>query len=223
MARVSLLKKDNSNQTANSMLLTSGMFGQQGTTNQTVVRSVRANFAQNRDRLARFAQSATESFHFGAKGEQFDDQQSMSTKSSAQVAYYHHQSSHATPAYIDYSKNSVFASSLRSERGRRNDSWHKEVDGVDKVEFVCRTKGANEKDTLMHRELHHLSRFFYSNTNEIHIEPCSFGDIAIPSSESAGNVTVKAIASRRKIEVPDEDSSFLLRAQVCDWAVFWGC
>eukprot|EP00970_Alexandrium_tamarense_P019253 scaffold13812_cov262-Alexandrium_tamarense.AAC.3 len=213
VARVSLLKKDNSNQTANSMLLTSGMFGQQGTTNQTVVRSVRANFAQNRDRLARFAQSATESFHFGAKGEQFDDQQSMSTKSSAQVAYYHHQSSHAIPAYIDYSKNSVFASSLRSERDRRNDSWHKEVDGVDKVEFVCRTKGANEKDTLMHRELHHLSRFFYSNTNEIHIEPCSFGDIAIPSSESAGNVTVKAIASRRKIEVPDEDSSFLLRAQ----------
>ena len=67
---------------------------------------------------------------------------------------------------------------------------------------------------MMHRELHHLSRYFYSSTNEISIEPCTIGD-AQSISQSAANVIVKAISSRRKIEVPDEDSSFLLRAQVC--------
>ncbi|KAL3789748.1 hypothetical protein HJC23_006741 [Cyclotella cryptica] len=180
-------------------ILASGIFKQVG--------SVRANFVQNRDRLARFAQSATESFHFGQKLD-VDEQQPAWTKPTSHNSYTYSQSSQSTPAYLQYNKNAVFASSLRAERGRRKESWQKETSNREKLDLVCKSRGATEKDNLMHRELHHLARFFYSNTNEIMIEPCSIGD-----SKSAANVTVKAIAPRRKIEVPDEDSSFLLRAQ----------
>jgi hypothetical protein len=204
-------------------VLGSGLFKQVG--------SVRANFVQNRDRLARLAQ---ESFQFGQRLE-FDD---LSKSSSA---YNYHQNS--IPIYLQYTRNKVFASSLRTERQRRKESWHKETMEREKLDLVCRSKGVTEKDQLMHRELHHLSRFFYSNTCELMVEPCSVGE-AGTQSESAANITVKAIgkamcnvdsilsrtfffqfiqisshyilqtAPRRKIEVPDEDSSFLLRAQV---------
>ena len=164
--------------------------------------SVRSNFVQNRDRLTRFAQTATESFNFG-KADYIEDH--------AQNAYKYHQHSQGTPVYLQFNKNHELASSLRAERQRRMESWHKETSGREKLDMVCRSKGANEKDTLLQRELHHLARFFYSNTNEIMIDPCS-GDASIVAG-SAANVTVKSIAPRRKIEVPDEDSSFLLRAQ----------
>lgn len=165
--------------------------------------SVKANFVQNRERLTRFAQSATESFNFG-KADYIDDQ--------ALNAYKYHQHSQGTPVYLQFNKNSELASSLRAERQRRMDSWHKETSDREKLDMVCRSKGATERDALLQRELHHLARFFYSNTNELMIEPCSTGDASTVAGSSA-NVTVKSIAPRRKIEVPDEDSSFLIRAQ----------
>lgn len=159
----------------------SGIFKQVG--------SVRANFVQNREKLTRLA---TESFNFGKVD--FED--------SSQAAYRYHQNSQGTAAYLQFNKNNALASSLRTDRQRRLASWHKETSGREKLEMVSRSKGA-EKDTLLQRELHHLARFFYSHTNEIMIEPCSVRDASI-MSESAANVTVKAIAQRRKIEVPDE-------------------
>ena len=47
-----------------------------------------------------------------------------------------------------------------------------------------------EKDTSVHRELNHLAHFFYPNTNEIMIEPCSIRD-----AKSAAYVIVKAMVS----------------------------
>ncbi|KAL7541765.1 hypothetical protein ACHAXR_011197 [Thalassiosira sp. AJA248-18] len=175
----------------------------------SVVGSVKANLAQNRDRIARFAQSATE-----IDLNPWKERSAVSTRRplGANVAYNLHQNNHGTPAYLAFSKNEVFASSLRSERERRNASWTREIKDKKKLDFVCRTKGVKDRDIMMHRELHHLSRFFYSNTNEVRIEPCSFGEDQ-SVTDSAANVTVKAIGSRRKVEVPDEDSSFLLRAQ----------
>jgi len=184
----------------------------------SVVGSVKANLANNRDRIARFAQSAAE-----IDINPFKDRSSSGQKpttGAASVAYSLHQNNHGTiPAYLAFSRNDVFASSLRSERERRSKSWMREIKGKKNLEFVSRTKGLKDKDIMMHRELHHLSRFFYTNSNEIHIEPCSSGGgdnqsaTATTPSSTAGNIIVKAVGTRRKVEVPDEDSSFLLRAQ----------
>ena len=174
----------------------------------SVVGSVRANLAHNRNRIARFAQSATE-----IDLNPWKDRSAGQSKSplSVSTAPSLHQNSLGTPAYLAFSKNEVFASNLRSERERRHASWSKETKDRKTLDFVSRIIGMKEKDIMMHRELHHLSRCFYSSTNEIRIEPCSSGDNQSPSSSTA-NITVKGVGTRRMIEVPDEDSSFLLRA-----------
>ena len=172
----------------------------------SVVGSVRANFVNNRDRIARFAQSASE-----IDLNPFKDR-NVSQSPGSSIAYNLHQNSQQLPAYLNYNQNEVFASSLRLERDRRSASWLREIKDRNRVDFVSRTKGAKDKDTMMHRELHHLARYFLSNTSHIRIESCSFDNME--SSESAANVILKAVCSRRKVEVPDEDSSFLLRAQV---------
>lgn len=174
----------------------------------TVVGSVKANLAHNRNRIARFAQSATD-----IDLNPWKDRSAVLTRNplSTNIALNLPQNNHSTPPYLIFSKNEVFASSLRSERERRNASWSKETRDKKNLDIVSRTHGIKDKDVMMHRELHHLSRFFYSNTNEIRIEPCFFGD-GLSLSHSAANVTVKGVGTRRMIEVPDEDSSFLLRA-----------
>lgn len=171
----------------------------------SVVGSVKANFVNNRDRIARFAQSASE-----IDLNPFKDRNVAQTSGSS-IAYNLHQNSQQLPAYLNFNQNEVFASSLRSERDRRTESWLREIKDRNRADFVSRTKGAKDKDTMMHRELHHLARYFLSNTSHIRIESCSFDNME--SSESAANVILKAVSSRRKVEVPDEDSSFLLRAQ----------
>ena len=172
----------------------------------SVVGSVKANFVNNRDRIARFAQSASE-----IDLNPFKDRNLAQTAGSS-IAYNLHQNSQQLPAYLNFNQNEVFASSLRSERDRRSESWLREIKGRNRADFVSRTKGAKDKDTMMHRELHHLARYFLSNISHIRIESCSFDNME--SSESAANVILRAVSSRRKVEVPDEDSSFLLRAQV---------
>jgi len=170
--------------------------------------SVVGSVKKHTNRIARFAQSATD-----IDLNPWRDKNVVSARrpSGANIAYNLHQQN-KEPAYLCFSKNEVFASSLRAERERRNASWSKEIKDRKKIDFVSRTKGCKDKDIMMHRELHHLSRFFYSNTNEVRVEPCSFRD-GQSLSESAANITVKAVGTRRKLEVPDEDSSFLLRAQ----------
>ena len=179
----------------------------------SLVGSVKSNLAQNRDRIARFAQSATEIDLMNP----FKDRTPVQTRRplnspGANTAYNLYQNNHNTlPVYLTFSTNDVLASSLRSERERRSLSWLKEIKDMKKLDFVCRTKGIKDKDIMMHKELHHLSRLFYSSTSELRIEPCSIGDDE-SRPDSAANLTLKSVGLRRKIEVPDEDSSFLLRA-----------
>ncbi len=174
----------------------------------SVVGSVKANLAHNRNLIARFAQSATE-----IDLNPFKDRTTGPSKSplGSTTAYNHHQSNLGTPAYLAFSKNEVFASNLRSERERRYASWSKETKDRKKLDFVSRTMGMKDKDILLHREVHHLSRCFYSNSNEIRIEPCSSIDNQFISGSTA-NITIKGVGARRIIEIPEEDSSFLLRA-----------
>lgn len=190
---------------AKEPLFSHGLFGQ-----QSVVGSMRAKSAQNLSRIARFAQSASESFHIP-----FDESSPGSSKRpfSANIAFLAQNNNHSTPAYLDFSKNSTFASSLRSERERRHESWLKEISGKDKIEFCCRVRGIKDKDAMLHRELHHLSRYFYSYTSEMRLEPCLMPNSQLNSLGLAANIIVKGVSSRRKLEVPDEDSSFLLRVQ----------
>ena len=182
-----------------------GIFGQ-----KSMVGSMRAKSAQNFNRIARFAQSASESFQIP-----FDEISSSTSKRpfSANIAFKAQNNNHSTPAYLDFNKNSTFSSSLRSERERRHGSWVKEISGMEKVEFFGRTRAIKDKDALVHRELHHLSRFFYTYTSEMRIESCPIPSAESGSSEPAANLIVKGVSARRKLEVPDEDSSFLLRVQ----------
>jgi len=175
--------------------------------NANLVGSVKANLLNNRNRIARFAQSATEIDLFK------DRSMVVPIRSpSANISHAHHQNNHSTPAYLAFGTNEVFASSLRLERERRYASWLKETNDLKTLDFVARTCGMKEKDVVMHRELHHLSSFFSSNTCDIRIEPCFSADGLLSLANSTANITLKGGGIRRVVEVPDDDSSFLLRA-----------
>ena len=176
--------------------------------NANLVGSVKANLLNNRTRIARFAQSATEIDLFK------DRSMVVPTRypPSANVSHAHHQNNHSTPSYLAFGTNEVFASSLRLERERRCASWLKETNDQKTLEFVARTCGMKEKDVMMHRELHHLSSFFSSNTCDIRIEPCLSADGLLSLANSTANITLKGGGIKRVVEVPDEDSTFLLRA-----------
>ena len=100
--------------------------------------------------------------------------------------------------------------------------------------MVSRLKGASPEDTAYHRELHHIARIFYAGTNIIALRDAArsagaqknSGQLSAadsttssassdPQSPEVSLLTVEMACSRRRIEVPDDDSSFLLRAQVC--------
>ena len=143
-----------------------------------------------------------------------------------------------TPRYLEYHRNEAFASSLRSERDRRMQSWVTSIQNdTEMLQIVCRLNGTPE-DIAYHRELHHVARIFYAGTNMIGIRDAARSSSAsqrqrlntadsvqsINSTSSLGSeaqspevslLTVEMACARRRIEVPDDDSSFLLRAQVC--------
>jgi hypothetical protein len=139
--------------------------------------------------------------------------------------------SSSNPRYLDFNRNEAFATSLRSERERRMQSWAaitQEGDtDVSPLPIVCRTRGAAAEDVAIHKELHHLSRIFYGSTNIVAIRDAArrqSSDGAPGGSVSEGSdgadavhvslLTAETASQRRRIEVPDDDSSFLLRAQV---------
>jgi len=145
----------------------------------------------------------------------------------------HHYST--TPRYLEYHKNESFASSLRSERDRRMQSWVSSIQNdTEIIQIVVRAKGATPEDIAYHRELHHVARIFYAGTNIIGIRDAARSSSAdqqrqrlntgdsVQSMDSLGSgiqspevslLTVEMACARRRIEVPDDDSSFLLRAQ----------
>lgn len=129
----------------------------------------------------------------------------------------------STPRYLDFHRNSAFASSLRSERERRMRSW--ETLAVDETIQTVHRKSASSTDIELHQELHNLSRIFYNGTNVMTIrdaarksdsdERQSEPATGTGDQEKVSLLTVEMVSNRRRIEVPDDDSSFLLRAQVC--------
>lgn len=133
-----------------------------------------------------------------------------------------------TPRHVDFHRNEAFAASLRSERERRTQSWCSlfQNDDEDGVPIICRSRGTTEKDEESHRELHHISRIFYTSTNLAVIRDAARRKASndfesMSQSEASENsssvpvslLTVETASPRRRIEVPDDDSSFLLRAQ----------
>lgn len=129
--------------------------------------------------------------------------------------------------HLDFHRNESFAASLRSERERRMQSWDHIINesGEEGFPVVCRSKCTTEEDTALHRELHHISRIFYAGTNmlalrdaarRVNVEADSetqTTDASESDDVMVSLMTVEPAGQRRRIEVPDDDSSFLLRAQ----------
>jgi hypothetical protein len=122
------------------------------------------------------------------------------------------------PRYLDFERNSAFASSLRTERDRRMQSWEsrKADDSIQSVHH----KGASDSDKELHQELHDLARIFYNGTNVMAVRDAarrndhdSEGNETADAQAKVSLLTVEMASNRRRIEVPDDDSSFLLRAQ----------
>jgi PXA domain len=157
----------------------------------------------------------------------------------AASSQYTNNASTAIPRYLDFNRNESFAASLRTERERRLASWERlmneEIYGAEgynePLPIICSAGNRNDEEHLvLHRELHHLARIFYTGTNMIAIRDASrrksnptpiegLGDASVESSsiddlQQVSLVTVETACSRRRLEVPDDDSSFLLRAQV---------
>jgi hypothetical protein len=140
----------------------------------------------------------------------------------------------ATPRYLDFRRNENFASSLRDERERRMQSWQNVTDSMadQSLKVVHRQKGSLEDDIEVHRDLHRLARTLYSGTNVMTLRDGSrrklldAGSGASPSSATVPSahdeseisrislLAVEMSSAKRKIEIPDDDSSFLIRAQV---------
>jgi len=145
-------------------------------------------------------------------------------------------SSSTTPRYLDFHRNESFAASLRSERERRMLSWERIVNDEDVAEglpVVCRTKGVTEEDIVLQRDLHHIAGIFYAGTNMIalrdaarrrNVEAEGESSLAADSADVDGVqvslMTVENACPRRRIKVPDDDSSFLLRAQVSIYSAY---
>jgi hypothetical protein len=135
--------------------------------------------------------------------------------------------SSSTPRHLDFHRNEAFASSLRSERERRAQSWESLVhDNTEGIPVICRTKGSTEADMAWHKELHLIARIFYTGTNLVAIrdaarrkssaetDSVSQSEATDPEAIQTSLLTLETACPRRRIEVPDDDSSFLLRAQV---------
>jgi hypothetical protein len=124
------------------------------------------------------------------------------------------------PPYLVFHANEPLAFSLRSERNERRKSFLKfinESTGVGKVnlEMICRSKRSPE-NFLEHRDLHNLAKGFYSNTTAICLRHINLDTVSSESNDCKPIKTLlvmESITTRRKWSIPDDDSSFLLRAQ----------
>jgi hypothetical protein len=103
---------------------------------------------------------------------------------------------------------------LRAERDRRLRAWETRQTDDNKLTVIRKT-ASKKIDFDLHAELHNLSRLFYNGTNLMSIRDAARRS---DEGEETGNekvslLTIETVSNRRRIEVPDDDSSFLLRAQ----------
>jgi hypothetical protein len=110
-------------------------------------------------------------------------------------------------------------------------SWERILaeDVAEGLPVICH---GSEEDIATHKELHHLARIFYAGTNMIALRDAarrmnvevegatSAEESAVAEDVHVSLMTVETACSRRRIEVPDDDSSFLLRAQVSGLAAW---
>ena len=131
-------------------------------------------------------------------------------KRSDSSLYYGHQS---TPRYLDFQRNEAFAASLRAERKRRWRVW--ETRKMDEDLYTLIRKTASSREYELHSEMHKLSRLFFNGTTVTTIRDAARKreKSEESSDEKVSLLTVEIVSNRRRIEVPDDDSSFLLRAQ----------
>ena len=140
--------------------------------------------------------------------------------------------SSAIPRHLDFHRNEAFAASLRSERERRMQSWIGHLQESGNLRDLEDGIVSHYENDLIHKELHHLAKVFYNGTNLIAIRDASRRKIptdvgvahteeksteenedSSPNEDLLSLITVEIACPRRRIEVPDDDSSFLLRAQ----------
>ena len=182
----------------------------------SLVGGVKANLRSNSQRLSRFV---------AGDASVVNSSSASPLVAAAAVAHRHLQSNSATPPHLVFSRNNAFASSLRVERERRMHSWGKVTEAVSVanrskarsgIDMICHTRGLTEEDIVVHRELHQLARILYSGTFVMTIQSNTAIDVSnLEGSMPLDNtvITMENITSRRRFEVPDDDSSFLLRAQ----------
>eukprot|EP00523_Entomoneis_sp_CCMP467_P019432 CAMPEP_0168818572 /NCGR_PEP_ID=MMETSP0726-20121227/7826_1 /TAXON_ID=265536 /ORGANISM="Amphiprora sp., Strain CCMP467" /LENGTH=1812 /DNA_ID=CAMNT_0008870903 /DNA_START=15 /DNA_END=5453 /DNA_ORIENTATION=- len=167
-------------------------------------------------------------------GENIYDAAGEDVKQLVNIQQSHMLLSSAIPRHFDFHRNEAFSSSLRSERERRMQSWYAQFHDVstEPNEGLC---VARILDDPVHKELHQIARIFYSNTALLGIRDAARrnqSEIPTPTALVSGDqpptprdmdtlaeddllslLTVETACPRRRIEVPDDDSSFLLRAQ----------
>lgn len=121
--------------------------------------------------------------------------------------------------YQDFHRNEAFAASLRAERERRLRAWET-TKADDGIMTVIRRTATKKMDLELHRELHKLAFVLYNGTSLTTIRDAArksdadqSQDSNAVSDEKVSLLTVETALTRRRIEVPDDDSSFLLRAQ----------
>ncbi len=182
--------------------------------------SIKTNFENNRKRLTRLVRPG-EILRQSSPTSRAEISPT-SKKDFLSVAF---GSSTQNQSYLEFRRNEALATSLRSEREARLSSFEKLKNDYMKnkkvvVETICRSKFAPNEYFLEHRDLHNLAKGFYSNTTSLSLRHVYTDSNEVKCEESSGNdkrpetiLMMETVATRRKWAIPDEDSSFLLRAQ----------
>lgn len=180
-------------------------------------RSLKANFANNKKKLTSFVRAGPKNdkiTHVYRKGLSLSTINDTSTHIKSRVPL----TARQIPSHLNFRRNEVFATSLRNERERRMKSFTQVFNqSRDNIEMICRSHVDSKQHYSQHRDLHNLAKNFFINTNALFLKRESRQDITNTSSESFSNISsslvLETISPRRKTSVPEDDSSFLLRAQ----------
>jgi len=216
------------------------------------INGIKANIENNRKRFSRLVRVGsimdTET-QMSTKTKMYSNQDSGSVHSAlGSVTTSGSNGQQSTPSYLHFHRNEVFATSLRTERDRRMESFARvnaEILATNKasIEMVCRSRVITDKHIMDHRELHNLVKIFHLNTvalvlqhvkasrkeekselkkhdntdrlkvphDDVERAKSDIRSVGVPKMATA--LMMESMSPRRKMEVPDDDSSFLLRAQ----------
>ena len=180
--------------------------------------SIKANFENNRKRLTRLVRPG--------EGRHFDSPLSKLSLSPRMgpfaLALPLQLGNHSSPLHLEFHRNETLASNLRSERFERMTSFSKlnsdsTKNKMAQADMICRSRAVSEDHFLQHRDLHNLAKGFYSNTTLLKLNHFNVDTVGIEGGIGANNtktiLTMDNVTTRRKWAIPDDDSSFLLRAQ----------